>query len=83
MNEENTPKIFLDPLTPDSRALLIFFTKTAIPCARHNIDIANNTGMTPEYRQISPKMRCPVLKHGSVVIEETIQIMKYFCKKAF
>lgn len=77
------PKIFLDILTPDSRALLIFFTKTGIPAIRQDIDIGNNKNMTAEYRRISPNMKCPVLKHENVVIEDTIQIMKYFSKKAF
>lgn len=77
------PKIYLDTLTPDSRALLIFFTKTRIPAIRCDIDLANNKNMTAEYRRISPNMKCPVLKHGHTVIEDTIQVMKYFTKKAF
>ena len=66
------PKVFLDILTPDSRALLIFFTKTGIPCIRHDIDIANSKNITEEYRKISPLMKCPVLKYGDLVIEDTI-----------
>jgi glutathione S-transferase len=39
--------------------------------------------MTAEYRRISPGMKCPVLKHDKIVIEDTLQIMRYFAKKAF
>ena len=76
------PKLFLDVLTPDSRALLVFFTKCSIPCLRHDLDMARNKNMTAEYRQVSPEMKCPVLRYGNIVIDDAIDIMKFFCVKA-
>lgn len=81
-SDTDLPKLFIDVLTPDSRSLLIFFTKCNIPCLRHDLDMAKNKNMTSEYRQASPDMKCPVLKYGNIVIDDSVEIMKYFCIKA-
>lgn len=63
-------KLYYNFLSQPSRALYIFMKKCNIPFEAKNVDLAKGEHFGPEFEQINPLKKVPVIVHnGSTIIE--------------
>lgn len=76
-----TLKLYYDLLSQPSRALYIFFKICDIPFEKKIVNLKNLEQYTPEFEQINPFKKVPVIEHDGFKLSESIGIIRYVCRE--
>ncbi|XP_012216047.2 glutathione S-transferase theta-3 [Linepithema humile] len=74
-------KLYYDLLSQPSRALYIFFKICDIPFERKIVNLKNLEQYTPEFEEINPFKKVPVIEHNGFKLAESVGITRYICRE--
>ncbi|KMQ97840.1 glutathione s-transferase theta-1 [Lasius niger] len=76
-----TLKLYYDLLSQPSRALYIFLKICDIPFEQKIVNLKNLEQYSPEFEQINPFKKVPVIEHNGFKLIESIGIARYICRE--
>lgn len=75
-------KLYLSPISPNSRKVSAVKAHLGIECDVQIIDLSNGENRAPKYLAINPNGMVPALTDGDFTLWESNAIMAYLCSKA-
>jgi glutathione S-transferase len=79
--EAITMEIYVDPITPTSRAVLAFCKASSVEPTIHRVSLMKGEHRQPTFLALNPSGMLPVLVDGDFVLTESTVILSYLAKK--
>lgn len=76
-----TLKLYYDLLSQPSRALYIILKTCNIPFEKKIVNLKDLEQYTPEYEEINPFKKVPVIDHDGFKLAESVGITRYLCRE--
>lgn len=75
-------RLYLHPLSSNARRVMLVVAQFAIPVESVFVDLAKGAQRAPEFLQLNPNHRVPVLEDDGFVLWESHAIMQYLAERA-
>ncbi|KAK2185917.1 hypothetical protein NP493_217g04018 [Ridgeia piscesae] len=72
-------KLYFDPMSQPSRAVLLFLKANSIPFIEKQITLRKGEHLTEEFLRINPFHKVPVIDDNGFILTESVAILKYLC----
>lgn len=76
-----TLKLYYDLLSQPGRAVYIFLKVCDIPFERKFVNLKNLEQYTPEYNEVNPFKKVPVIEHNGFKLTESVGIIRYISRE--
>ncbi|KAI0236884.1 hypothetical protein LSAT2_012593 [Lamellibrachia satsuma] len=72
-------KLYFDPMSQPSRAILLFLKANNIPFVEKRISLRKGEQLSQEFARINPFRKVPVIDDNGFILTESVAILKYLC----